>query len=770
MKPRGFLNTLKTAEQSHIRAMGLLGNLYLKKIAFQRKEDDLRSGFYWTERAVKEGSPGDTDYDLTVHTLGQYYLYGLSPETGEDRCKLAFHWIKYSLELQNATPLGPAPICLFNLGLCYAEAIGCEDNLENKILATTYLEKSFELGFPDARTGCGLCWLRLGMIYIVAKDCADTYANKELAIGCFKKALEYGCLDSLEKLGICYWEALGCEETTENLELAVAYFRRSAIEAKSAHGMFMLGMCLLKAMGCKDNEENKREGVYWLQEAIKLGSRDSMGELGYCYEYSRGIKADPKNIELAFYWYTEAAKLDSLVGMANLGHCYMSSIGCEDTEDNKNLAIYWLKRAIEMGDVLESKANLGYLYFIGMKGVKRDLNQALPLFEQIKGKYPIHHLIAYIYFIQKNYSKALENYIEARLNGVQVSDRLIAYLAGKLQKKKSSFMPEDNKTGKSGKVKAEKQKEDLMKSQASVEKLYEEICSKLREIQADPTGHEGCDFDAGVSLTQIAQLHASFMGNKFKAETNLVTKKKILMSFETLLNGYEEKVNLAEAHKKAKDGVEELRRSVSTKPPSSSFKYAEEVSRADLLSESRALKVAAAQKLAQAGRKADIKVARPPENPNYVPAVVRVLQPTEIAPEDGPYSHADADYNRTNAQNIKTWETKVNQILDEIRVTKYGAGKLAMKDVIHRLKTMGGGYKFKKVTAAYARIPGADVVWQMKLDDQFRVLIPFERVQRDVLPAQNVINNNNNPAAVSTVEFYQLYGKGKIFIIDPHKG
>ena len=200
----------------------------------------------------------------------------------------------------------------------------------------------------------------------------------EQAMNYFIKALNAGSIKAMDEIGFMYQYGYG---VVKNKSEAVKWYRRGA-ELSDAASMNSLADCLLKGIG---TDKDTVEAIQWYRKAAELGNFDRVKELATCLikyrdaeaEAYKWLKKSCEGYSISWLLRNDWSADKDLKVMDALADIYDYSM--PSTLENKLKAFKWRE---EM-----AKRDARYAYDLAMmywegKGVERDLNKALKLFER----------------------------------------------------------------------------------------------------------------------------------------------------------------------------------------------------------------------------------------------------------------------------------------------------------------------------------------------------------------------------------------------------
>lgn len=310
---------------------------------------------------------GDVNAQLK---LGNLYFSGKHEELPQDY-HLAVRW--YTLAAQQNHPEG-----LFNLALCYDQALGTEKDAN---IAHTLYRRAAKLGIPQAALNSAIHFERLG--------------KHEQALAAYQQAAQ-------AKLPAAYWrlsqllKTSDPEEAHKQLQQAAysghaearwqlidQWLKSASSNPPTAQKAFellnasspasepeaaqRLGFCYEKGIGC---EKNMATAEKWYQVAAQAGLPSAQVAMGY-------FKLSQNKDNEAFLWFKAAAKQENISGLYNLGLCYASGRGTLLSEKE---ALVYFEKAAKSGHP-KAQYNTAIYYEKGF-GTKPNAKRAFYWFKQ----------------------------------------------------------------------------------------------------------------------------------------------------------------------------------------------------------------------------------------------------------------------------------------------------------------------------------------------------------------------------------------------------
>lgn len=261
----------------------------------------------------------------------------------------------------------------FNLGLCYRDGKGADQNVSTAIF---WLEKAAEDDYEKAI-------MNLVDIYLLGKGGAEVDYDKGIAW--LEKAADLGTTDAFFKLGVYYFHGeYGC---IQSIEKALEYWKLGSNAGHSGCTK-NIGLCYKNGEGVP---QNFTEAISWFEKAMGQGSIDAMLELGLAYD-DNGLTTP--DYAKAVGYYAEAYSAGSAHGAYCLGTMYEHGHGVAE-DMAKAFELY--KYAGEHGHA-RGMAKTGIFYHDGL-GTEKDIAKAVECFEAAKamGDSDADNLLAFVY-------------------------------------------------------------------------------------------------------------------------------------------------------------------------------------------------------------------------------------------------------------------------------------------------------------------------------------------------------------------------------------
>ena len=244
---------------------------------------------------------------------------------------------------------------MFNLGVCYEEGKGVE---ENQSKAREWYRKAYEgKGECAGQAACNI-----GNLF---------YNNEyyESAVEWYRRGAELGDDESMLSLGECYEEGEGVEEDKNEAKTwyQKVYEGRGEVAGYAAR---CIGNLYLQI-------NNYESAVEWCRRGAELGDDYAMLNTGLFYEYGKGVE---KDWHKAVEWYQKAYEIKG--ECAGKAACNIGILFGDDGDYES--AVEWYQRGAELGDDISMLA-LGIGYEEGI-GVEKDWRKALEWYRKVYEK------------------------------------------------------------------------------------------------------------------------------------------------------------------------------------------------------------------------------------------------------------------------------------------------------------------------------------------------------------------------------------------------
>jgi TPR repeat protein len=630
-----------------------------------------------------------------------------------------------------------------NLGTCLMDGIGCE---KNEIEAFAWYKKASVGGEPNAMNHLGDC----------LENGVGCEKNEREAVTLYRLAAEKGHLAAMNNLAHCLQIGMGSESDEKE---AVTLYRLAA--EKGHYGaMNHLADSLRRGIGCSINEV---EAVSLYRKAAIGGNPIAMTNLGTCLNRGAGCLTDRKE---ATSWYRKGAEAGNICAMFLIGGSLLNGMGCEVSAVNRREALVWYKKAADAG-YPDAMLHLGITYFTGI-GIERDHKLALFYLDKVQSRFRVNAMIGFIFLQDKNYDKALASYRTALKTGENVDIKLLEYLEIKVRSANNNAKAAPKAKAKNiiPQLAIKAQQLELEACQVATKKQFHLMLTKLEKMKELASVPVGTGFDSTAELAQVKKLKEQFKeksAQEFSAEWTILKKLGYVKLLSKMLKDLEEKILSAEQELENEKRIVALQKTL--KEAQDNYSPMEVAGRADNYSTKETKEAAEKDEQAKKNRKHKQNM-KPHSRPSH-PKSKNVRRTDKddqadkkkdvVAP--GPFANIEKPTKKIKADISKTAWDNAYRIREIIRESN------SKDDAVGRLKELIGGFDFKEIkNLTYAGIPGAEIAYQMRIDDKYRVIIAFKAVTSKVYEQGPDGQNSNNP--IDKV-VYKLCGN-TIFIDDPH--
>lgn len=200
--------------------------------------------------------------------------------------------------------------------------------------------RAAEGGDQTAQYNVGICY----------NNGSGVEQNLEESVKWYTAAAEQGEADAMNNLGYAYEYGEGVEK---DLAKSLEWYERAG-EAGSEQAMLNCAYFHLQGRGGKENPE---AGYAWAQKAMREQYVPVYVVLGYCYHYGKGVD---KNIDTARHWYEIACNTGDKTALYNMGVIYYNGEGVKRDYDK---AFEYFSKADETD--LMAQLALAECYFRG---------------------------------------------------------------------------------------------------------------------------------------------------------------------------------------------------------------------------------------------------------------------------------------------------------------------------------------------------------------------------------------------------------------------
>jgi uncharacterized protein len=570
--------------------------------------------------------------------------------------------------------------------------------------------------------------------------------NDQQAFKLFKEAAEAGYVEANVGLALCYETGRGCG----GLDHKLAYdCSLKAAQIGSPNGLHNLGYYHENGLGC---EKDISKAFDYYVKAAQIGHPQAMYFLGNLYKKCLLGKVD---LVKATEWYRKSAEAGFADGMLALADLLQRDL---KAKNNLAEAIQWIQRAMRVNPEA-ANAMLGMTYYFGI-GVNPDYALAIKSFMLLEDKSDYGRLIAFSYMKLKKYSIASEHLRAYCASGGKVSNFLLRYVELRAEKeaKKSKIggkKKASNKTARNAAKAAVTQR--ISESVKSAVNRCNTILERLEEIR----GSEGlpAEFNVNKHMFDLRKERDDLQTETAKAKpdnltlcidslvglTNSIEESLLQAEFEIEEKTTVAVVNLRQAQKKQKDDSF----SMDIENRKQNFTRQIKLNAEKLIAEEKLLKQRRQDRPKDLAKVAQFQEA------------AKVVQAVPVVETISPYAEADIVY-KTSAD-----LHEVQENIDLIYKTV-----MSSTDQNHMFRQLLAlqrpGLKCELFNTpaklAYAGFSQAKLVYQLRLNREYRLLIPL--MDDQVVSGEH---NDNNAASAKKVSAWKLIGNS-IYVDQPHKG
>ncbi|XP_022614767.1 protein sel-1 homolog 3-like [Seriola dumerili] len=235
-----------------------------------------------------------------------------------------------------------------------------------------------------------------------------------------KLQAERGDAESQRRLGLMlYW---GQNGVSKDIESALKWFERSAMQMKDPSAMYDYSILLMKGEGVK---RNFTRGFQLLKKAAAMGSINALNGLGW---YHGIVLNDHRN---AVKYFEQAALNGSDDGMFNLGVYHLSGKNPHNPQRNEMAAFQQFLNASRFGHVAASVEAAWYLSTGSLKGVSQDVERAVIMLKKVceqNGHLGFMIREALQAYLQGSWQEAFVKYVLAAETGLGLAQSNAAHL------------------------------------------------------------------------------------------------------------------------------------------------------------------------------------------------------------------------------------------------------------------------------------------------------------------------------------------------------
>ncbi|MBP6985166.1 MAG: sel1 repeat family protein [Alphaproteobacteria bacterium] len=606
-----------------------------------------------------------------------------------------------------------------------------EDDPECVKKGLKWLEISANAGETMAMNGMALNLLN-------STWCEDTLENKKKGMAWLEKAAKLGCPASQSTLGRYMVRGMYVDNTKENKKKGIEWLEKAA-EAGIVYAMNDLGVFLIQS------GEEQKKGIEWIMKAADLGHAVSMSNLGLLMIKNKYFKDTKENKKKAVEWLEKAANAGVISSMNELGKALVGAIGCENTPENKRKGIEVFIKASDGGDAVSS-FQIAYFYFTGMSVLEKDFQKAIYYFERANDKYLADDYMGFCYLKLSEYRKSLKHYELARRRGAFVSDAMIKYLESKanpqFQDRKKSKNNSKSRTIQGIQSDLDQQKIQLLQQ-------YDSVSTQLKKLE-ELKVKNNYKSDAGdeVSAEELKKYRDDFVKNH---KSTLANKQENISLFQDYLMNIKDKIFHQNQALSISIRMENQRKTIQDHYDAFGVLSVDEESREAKASAKKNAQLVLDQEKEKAHAKHNKSNAKKKKKKSKKTVPIATQAETKAI---GPFSDTRLIV-KTEADIPEAAMQKAYTILNGIRDSR------TIDEVVNKLKSLDIKVDIKKISSDYAGCPEADVVYEARINNQYRVIIPFIHVKNEAIANDN---NNRTPESDVTTLIYQ----SEIYICDPH--
>ncbi len=342
--------------------------------------------------------------------------------------------------------------------------------------------------------------------------------------------------------------------TPFDLETKLLETYREKAKDGTEENQLKLACLLLQPQHLISTDDMKNEAYRTLLSMQDHGNPTVVFNLAHCLQYGNGVEATKLSKIAALTLYRVAAAKHYLPAKVMLAYCLFNKIGCRGTIGDSIEALGYFVEAADQGSQF-SCLFLGYhsLYAVDLE--ENQLKRALHYFLQVEDKYLVTPMIAVVYLLQGNRSKALEHllladdYYKNWLSPIPVNEGFIEYLKYKVSKENLPKAKTTKQKGKTGKEKAaiaqEQLKNELISDLTQTYNQYVTLRHWLYDLSQDKSFPRSKDFHIDGSIAELKRMYKSFEKD-WKKGNNNDELRLYLTDFMLSLHGFEEKCFLSE--------------------------------------------------------------------------------------------------------------------------------------------------------------------------------------------------------------------------------
>lgn len=210
-------------------------------------------------------------------------------------------------------------------------------------------------------------------IYLHNEEDLNRYNHEKTNVLEFLKfQAERGDVGSQRQLALMLYR--GENGALKNMESAVQWFERSAMQMTDPEAMYDYSIILMKGEGVK---KNNTRGFQLMQKAAKMGSIRALNGLGWYYG---NVLHDHRN---AVKHFKQAALNGNEDGIFNLGIYHLNGMNPDKPVRNETAAFHQFLRASWYGHVAGAVESAWYLSTGNLEGVSRDVERAVMMLKKV---------------------------------------------------------------------------------------------------------------------------------------------------------------------------------------------------------------------------------------------------------------------------------------------------------------------------------------------------------------------------------------------------
>ena len=351
-----FVRYTDSAEQGYAKAQHNLGFMYVNGLSVQANPE---LGYEWISKAAAQG------FVLSQFWMGVALTRQDSPL--EQDIARGLEYYKAAADQNH-----PEAFTLLGEHFAFIEV--------DHVKAAEYFDKAAALGDPQAMH-------RLSYYYMSGTEHAK---DTEKAYSLIKASAEKMYLPSYYDLGMSYLSGNG---VTQNIESAIIWLKKSAIEANDPRAMESLAQTQLDLRSRYITQvrdlDSIESGVELRKKAAQLGEPDAQYNL--FIHYYNGYHM-PVNKTEAIRWLKASAESGHSAGQYELGRNYLDGWGDLPRDTQKGVSLYM---ASAQSGYPRAIMALGACYFGGV-GVEKNVAIALEWFKKAPEK-DAAHMIGLVY-------------------------------------------------------------------------------------------------------------------------------------------------------------------------------------------------------------------------------------------------------------------------------------------------------------------------------------------------------------------------------------